>query len=75
MLTRRQLLALLPAAALPLHAQVKIFPGKQKPKPAAPAVAWVAMARRKKAESSSMRSSKCRSDQFSLTMAIETRSR
>lgn len=34
MLTRRQLLALLPAAALPLHAQVKIF--TRKPKPPAP---------------------------------------
>jgi 6-phosphogluconolactonase len=34
MLTRRQLLALLPVATLPLHAQVKLFP--RKPKPAAP---------------------------------------
>ncbi len=36
MLTRRQLLALLPVAALPLQAQVKIFTRKRKPKPAVP---------------------------------------
>jgi 6-phosphogluconolactonase len=34
MLTRRQLLALLPAAALPLEAQVRLFRRKPKPKPA-----------------------------------------
>jgi len=34
MLTRRQLLALLPLTALPLEAQVRLFPRKPKPKPA-----------------------------------------